>query len=69
MVQPLNGGDGKQAQKLPFTFDPSLYDEDIFSCEGDPCAYYIIQDGTAHPDKRCPYDDGILHTSGLCTCL
>jgi len=52
------------AVKLPFSFDPSLYPEDDYNCAGDPCDYYIIEDGTAHPDQTCPYDVGTEYTSG-----
>eukprot|EP01084_Bolivina_argentea_P142264 249944_1 len=40
-------------------FNPIQYpDRDSFNCSGDPCPYYIIEDGTAHRSQECPFDTG-----------
>lgn len=56
-------GDTSTATALPFVFDPDL-DTDSYNCAGDPCDYYIIEDGTSHPDQTCPYDIGIEYNTG-----
>eukprot|EP00486_Rosalina_sp_Unknown_P002672 CAMPEP_0201574538 /NCGR_PEP_ID=MMETSP0190_2-20130828/19088_1 /ASSEMBLY_ACC=CAM_ASM_000263 /TAXON_ID=37353 /ORGANISM="Rosalina sp." /LENGTH=382 /DNA_ID=CAMNT_0048002905 /DNA_START=39 /DNA_END=1187 /DNA_ORIENTATION=- len=40
-------------------FNPQANPErDTFNCSGDPCPYYILEDGTAHPSGECPFDVG-----------
>ena len=39
-------------------FNPAANPGDTFNCTGEPCPYYIIEDGTAHPSGECPFDVG-----------
>merc|ERR1712176_610828 len=52
-------GGAVSSSQLNFEFDPVNHpDRDTFECRGDPCPYYIIEDGTAHPEPGCPFDTG-----------